>query len=107
MVFDQDKKTYGFYLEKKGDKLKTKEENSNMKLKMSWSLIVILLFVSVILGYFICVLLKKLPRRLKANELEDDFTYSSSSSFGKNNFQETKNKDVHDINNKNNLYENL
>ena len=95
MVFDQDKKTYGFYL-----KLNDKNEGNNNKLqtslKISWSLIVLLFFVSIILGYILCKLIRKLPRRLKANELEDSFSYVSSSKYnqiqGKNETNNSMNK---------------
>ena len=73
MVFDQDRKTYGFYLKLN----QNKNENLNNSLKISWTLVVILVIISLILAYFLMRLISKLPRRLKANELEDNFTYES------------------------------
>ena len=103
MVFDQDRKTYGFYM-----KINDKNEGISLEthLKFSWALIFVLMIVSIVLGYFICKLLAKLPRRLKANELEDSFTYDSSNSK----YNEIKEKNIGNIpelNEKNKLYENL
>jgi hypothetical protein len=98
MVFDQDKKTYGFYL-KLNDKDEGKSNKLQTTLKISWSLIVILFLVSIILGYILCKLIRKLPRRLKANELEDSFTYVSSSKYNQIKGQNEAN------NNMNKLYE--
>ena len=100
MVFDQDRKTYGFYL-----KMNNKDNNGqklDSTLKISWTLIIILILVSIILGYLLCKLIRKLPRRLKANELEDDFSYVSSTSSKYNQIQSNN-----EINGKNKLYENL
>ena len=100
MVFDQDRKTYGFYL-----KMNNKDNNGqklDSTLKISWTLIIILILVSIILGYLLCKLIRKLPRRLKANELGDDFSYVSSTSSKYNQIQSNN-----EINGKNKLYENL
>ena len=104
MVFDQDKKTYGFYV-KLNDK---KIENNNYletSLKFSWSLVIILIIVSIVLLYFICKLIAKLPRRLKANELEDSFTYNPASKYSQISEQNFGN--ISGLNDKNKLYENL
>ena len=103
MVFDQDRKTYGFYVKINDKKNDNKLEKS---LKTSWTLVIILIFVSLILGYFLCKLLAKLPRRLKANELEDNFTYDSANSkYGQ--ISENNLGNNFDVNGKNKLYENL
>ena len=98
MVFDQDRKTYGYYLkinDNSGINLKT-------TLQISWALIVLLIVVCIILGYILCKLIAKLPRRLKANELEDSFSYDSSSKYS--HIQEKYNPKLDE---KNKLYENL
>ena len=102
MVFDQDRKTYGFYV-KLNEK---KSDNSNNSLKISWTLVVILIIVSLVLGYILCKLINKLPRRLKANELEDSFTYDPSSSKYSQ-IKENKIGNIAGNNERNKLYENL
>ena len=101
MVFDQDRKTYGFYVklnEKKND------NNTDKSLKVSWALVVIFIIVSLVLLYFLCKLIAKLPRRLKANELEDSFTYDSASKYS---YIKNNEIDILEKNGKNKLYENL
>ena len=102
MVFDQDRKTYGFYV-----KLNEKKNDENLKqsLKFSWALIIILIFVTLILFYLLCKLIAKLPRRLKANELEENFTYEPKSKYSQIDEKNTGN--ISEINEKNKLYENL
>ena len=102
MVFDQDRKTYGFYV-KLNEK---KNDNSNNSLKISWTLVVILIIVSLVLGYILCKLINKLPRRLKANELEDSFTYDPASSKYSQ-IKENKIGNIPENNERNKLYENL
>ena len=92
-VFNQDKKTIGFYTESKeynetnndNDK---KDENKNNKLKIWLYLILIFAFLffvcSIVLTVFLC---KKYPfgkRKIKANELDDDYDYSSQNDKEKN-----------------------
>ena len=48
MVFDQDRKTYGFYLKLN----QNKNENLNNSLKISWTLVGILVIISLILVFF-------------------------------------------------------
>jgi len=98
MVFDQDRKTYGFYLKLN----QKKNENLNNSLKISWTLVVILVIISLILVYFLKRLLSKLPRRLKANELEDNFTYESPVSK----YNSIEDKKI-ELEQKNKLYENF
>ena len=102
MVFDQDRKTYGFYV-KLNEK---KSDDSNNSLKISWTLVVILIIVSLVLGYILCKLINKLPRRLKANELEDSFTYDPASSKYSQ-IKENKIGNIPENNERNKLYENL
>ena len=102
MVFDQDRKTYGFYINinnKRNDTLKT-------SLKISWTLVVILIIILLIVTYIVFKLISKLPRRLKANELEDSFTYDSATSK----YNKIKDKNlgnISELDGKNKLYENL
>ena len=102
MVFDQDRKTYGFYV-KLNEK---KSDDSNNSLKISWTLVVILIIVSLVLGYILCKLINKLPRRLKANELEDSFTYDPASSKYSQ-IKENKIGNIPENNERNKVYENL
>ena len=102
MVFDQDRKTYGFYINinnKRNDTL-------NTSLKISWTLVVILIIILLIVTYIVFKLISKLPRRLKANELEDSFTYDSATSK----YNKIKDKNlgnISELDGKNKLYENL
>ena len=98
MVFDQDRKTYGFYLKLN----QNKNENLNNSLKISWTLVVILVIVSLILIYFLKRLISKLPRRLKANELEDNFTYEPPVSK----YNSIEDKKI-ELEQKNKLYQNF
>ena len=104
MVFDQDRKTYGFYVQLNGDK--NNDDHLKQSLKFSYTMIVILIFVTIILFYLLCKLIAKLPRRIKANELEETFSYEAKNSK----YSEIKEKnigDISEINEKNKLYENL
>ena len=62
----------------------------------------ILVIISLILVYFLKRLLSKLPRRLKANELEDNFTYESPVSK----YNSIEDKKI-ELEQKNKLYENF
>ena len=99
MVFDQDKKTYGFYLENNFNIINTLPNNiSNTSTKISWILVVFLLIVSLGLLYALHKLLPKIPRKLKANELEENFSYEASNT-------KSKYSEISDSNNdKNQLY---
>ena len=103
LVFDQDRKTYGFYV-KLNDK-NNNNNNRNNSLKISWALVVILIIVSLVLLYLLCKLIAKLPRRLKANELEENFTYDPSTKYSYINSNGIG--DIPEIKGKNKLYENL
>ena len=99
MVFDQDKKTYGFYLENIFNIINTLPNNiANTSTKISWILVVFLLIVSLGLLYALHKLLPKIPRKLKANELEENFSYEASNT-------KSKYSEISDSNNdKNQLY---
>jgi hypothetical protein len=99
MVFDQDKKTYGFYLENNFNIINTLPNNiANTSTKISWILVVFLLIVSLGLLYALHKLLPKIPRKLKANELEENFSYDASNN-------KSKYSEISDSNNdKNQLY---
>ena len=105
MVFDQDRKTYGFYLElnNNGNNIIDKNiKNNNMdnsSSKISWGIIVILVLISLVMVYIIHKLIKRLPRKLKANELEENFSYDSSNS--------KYNQITHNEEGKNQLYESV
>jgi len=84
MVFDQDRKTYGFYLEPDNKEFNRnsgiENKGDETSLKVSWSLVCILILVSLGLLYALHKLISRLPRKLKANELEENFSYDSSNS---------------------------
>ena len=84
MVFDQDKKTYGFYLQPNNKGISNinniNEKTDNASSKISWVIVVILLLVSLVLIYLLRRYVSKLPRKLKANELEENFSYDSNNS---------------------------
>ena len=84
MVFDQDRKTYGFYLQLNKEFNKNngiaEVKNDETSLKVSWSLVCILIIISFGLLYALHKLISRLPRKLKANELEENFSYDSNNS---------------------------
>ena len=83
MVFDQDRKTYGFYVQpfNKLNKNNNIENNKNeTSLKISWGIVFFLIIISLGLLYAIHKLIARLPRKLKANELEENFSYESNNS---------------------------
>ena len=93
MVFDQDKKTYGFYLQLNNN-INNKEtiiENNKTttSTKISWILVVVLFLVSLGLLYALHKLLPKLPRKLKANELEENFSYEANNKSKYNEIKES------------------
>ena len=99
MVFDQDKKTYGFYLDNNNIINSIPNSNGNTSSKISWMLVIFLFIVSLGLLYALHKLLPKIPRKLKANELEENFSYESSSNT------KSKYSEISDSNNdKNQLY---
>ena len=86
MVFDQDRKTFGFYLQSnnKVNNQNTIDNNSesdkNTSLKISWGIVIVLVIFSLGLLYALHKLFNKLPRKLKANELEENFSYEANNS---------------------------
>ena len=99
MVFDQDKKTYGFYLDNNNIINSIPNSNGNTSSKISWMLVIFLFIVSLGLLYALHKLLPKIPRKLKANELEENFSYESTSNI------KSKYSEISDSNNdKNQLY---
>ena len=87
MVFDQDKKTYGFYLDNNNNIINSIPNNnantSSTSSKISWILVIFLFIVSLGLLYALHKLLPKIPRKLKANELEENFSYEASNTKSK------------------------
>jgi len=66
-------------------------DNSNSS-KISWGLVFVLIIISLVLLFIIHKLINKLPRRLKANELEENFSYESNSKYNEINTKDSKNK---------------
>ena len=85
-VFDQDKKTIGFYTESKEYNISNNDtdkqnENQNNPLKSWFYLIIIFAAIFLVFSIVLTVLFcKKYPfgkRKIKANELDDEYDYSS------------------------------
>ena len=87
LVFNQDTKRIGFYNQQNLDKDGNKEdtlENQSFWMKYKWYIILIILLVIACCGldYIIFLYIKALPKRkMKANELEDDFEYSQKDKY--------------------------
>ena len=83
MVFNQDRKTYGFYVQpfnKLNKNNNIENNNKETSLKISWVIVFFLIIISLGLLYAIHKLIARLPRKLKANELEENFSYDSNNS---------------------------
>ena len=83
MVFNQDRKTYGFYVQpfnKLNKNNNIENNNKETSLKISWGIVFFLIIISLGLLYAIHKLIARLPRKLKANELEENFSYESNNS---------------------------
>ena len=85
-VFDQDKKTIGFYTESKEYNISNNDtdkqnENQNNPLKSWFYLIIIFAAIFLVFSIVLTVLFcKKYPfgkRKIKANELDDEYDYRS------------------------------
>ena len=100
MVFDQDRKTYGFYVQpfNKLNKNNNIENNKNeTSLKISWGIVFFLIIISLGLLYAIHKLIARLPRKLKANELEENFSYESNNSkYSEITNSDDKNKELYE-----------
>ena len=70
MVFDYDKKQIGFYI--KEGKNKIKNNNNNIII-----IIIIISFIFVLILFVYKLFIKKNKRKIKANELEDNYEYKS------------------------------
>ena len=78
LVFNQDKKTIGYY--SLGDKIREKEENfDNKNYRNNFSITNILLILILFCLIFIGILFykKRIQRKMRANELEDQFQYEA------------------------------
>ena len=69
MVFDYDKKQIGFYVKEGKNKIK----NNDNKFLIIFLIILILILILIVYKFFI----RKNQRKIKANELEDNFEYKS------------------------------
>ena len=69
MVFDYDKKQIGFYIKEGKNKIK----NNDNKFLIIFLIILILILILIVYKFFI----RKNQRKIKANELEDNFEYKS------------------------------
>jgi heme/copper-type cytochrome/quinol oxidase subunit 2 len=77
LVFNTDSKTIGYYYGSIDDneKIKTIENQNNMNLFL-YILLIIFFLIIVSLLVFIIYLLARRKRKLKPNELEDEYDYS-------------------------------
>ena len=84
VVFDQDNKIFGFYKETgeynidNDDNKNNPKKKSNSNLSLSWILVIILSIILIGLAIAFYKVLPFIRRRRKANELDDDYDYSSS-----------------------------
>ena len=69
MVFDQDKKQIGFYIKEGKNKIKN---NNNIII-----IIIMISFIFVLILFVYKLFIKKNKRKIKANELEDNYEYKS------------------------------
>ena len=69
-VFSQENRTIGFYTKKHNG-------NFNFNIQISWILVIIFFFTSIILGFILYKVLIKRKRKIRANELEDEYDYIS------------------------------
>jgi len=79
MVFDQEKKIFGFYKEIGEYEVKQNVSKGNLGRSLPWIFVGILLICLVVLGTFIYKKLPFIKRKKIANELEDDFVYELAS----------------------------
>ena len=79
MVFDQEKKIFGFYKEIGEYEVKQNVSKGNLGRSLPWIFVGILLICLVVLGTFISKKLPFIKRKKIANELEDDFVYELAS----------------------------
>ena len=78
LVFNQDKKTIGYY--SLGDKIREKEEKiDNKNYRNNFSITNILLILILFCLIFIAIVFykKRIQRKMRANELEDQFQYEA------------------------------
>ena len=93
VVFDQDNKIFGFYSETgeynidnednednddNDDNKKNQKKKSDSNLPISWILVIILSIFLIGLAFAFYKILPYIRRKRKANELDDDYDYSSS-----------------------------
>ena len=79
VVFDQDNKIFGFYKETgKYDIDDDDDSKDNSHLSLSWILVIILSIILIGLAFAFYKVLPYIRRKRKANELDDDYDYSSS-----------------------------
>jgi hypothetical protein len=89
MVFDQEKKIFGFYKEIGEYEYEEKKSNGNSGRSIPWIIIVILLIIIGFLGFLFYRKFQLNKRKKIANELQDDFVYELSV---KKNNDENKNQ---------------
>jgi hypothetical protein len=89
MVFDQEKKIFGFYKEIGEYEYEEKKSNGNSGRSIPWIIIAILLIIIGFLGFLFYRKFQLNKRKKIANELQDDFVYELSV---KKNNDENKNQ---------------
>ena len=78
MVFDQEKKIFGFYKEIGEYEYEEKKSNGNSGRSIPWIIIAILLIIIGFLGFLFYRKFQLNKRKKIANELQDDFVYELS-----------------------------
>jgi len=84
-VFNQDKKTFGFYLQTGDYEVNEEKNESNKNIPWSWILVIILSLIVVVLGVILYITIPMIKRKKKANELDEDFVYEPQNDKNENN----------------------
>ena len=87
LIFNYEKNLISYYIEQNSDIKENNKENNNLKIIIIIFLAIFAFFIGIIFGRVLC---SKYNRKIRANELEDNYSYISNN---KNN-----NKDVKEIN---------
>ena len=73
LIFNEEKGIIGFYI--------NNNKNSFFNFSISWILVLIFLFSTIILSYFLYKVIIKRKRKIRANELEDNIDYISKEDY--------------------------
>ena len=91
LIFNSDSNLISYYVNPKDININREEENTNnkdnkgIKMYIMIFLIILAFVVGIILGRVLCI---KYNRKMRANELEDNFSYNTNDSLNDDNKQE-------------------